>query len=96
MALQWVFLSGQKMLNYDYAPAKKYADELGLVWLGDDYIPLVEMDREAKKQGLTQQQVTIGLYQHLRQIKILFNPKSYKYFQRLAIAFYFITGWKPK
>lgn len=81
-------------LNYDYTKVKEYTKSLGLVWMGDKYAPLVEMDRDAKENGLTQDQVERGMFHHLRQVKILFTPKTYNLPGKLALAWYFLTGWK--
>lgn len=83
-------------LNYNYTTSKAYAEFLGLVWLGDDYWGLIAMDDAARKSGLTQEQVDEGMRHHLMQVKTLFTPSGYKWYQRIAIAFYFLTGWKPK
>lgn len=83
-------------LNYNYEASKAYTNQIGLKWLGDDFWGLIQMDAEALKMGLTQEQVDAGMRRHLWQVKWLFDPSSYNWVQRLAIAFYFLTGWKPK
>lgn len=82
-------------LNYDYADAKAYCATIGLDWLGDDYGGLIDADQKAKSMGLTQNQVNDLMRLHMWQVRILFTPKNYKFMQRLKIALYFVTGWKP-
>lgn len=84
------------MLHYDYSESKKACAQFGLVWLGDDYRPLLEADAAAALFGMTQAQVDVGMRHHLWQVKVLFTPTNYPWLSRLAIAFYFLTGWKPK
>lgn len=83
-------------LNYNYEASKAYTNQIGFKWLGDDFWGLIQMDTEALKMGLTQEQVDAGMRHHLWQVKWLFTPSSYSWVQRLAIAFYFLAGWKPK
>lgn len=40
------------MLNYDYTASRAYCAQIGLIWLGDDFQGLVNMDTEAKSMGL--------------------------------------------
>lgn len=84
------------MPRYDYTVSKKFAEDNGLVWAGDDYAPLLSMDDEAYHSGMRQDQIDIMMRHHLQEIKILFTPKYYKWYQRLALAFYFLTGCKGK
>ena len=84
------------MTHYDYSDAKQYCQQIGLVWLGDDFPALIHMDADAEANGMTQAQVDIGMRHHLSQVAYLFNPKSYRWPARLGIALYFLTGWKPK
>lgn len=83
-------------LNYNYAASKAYCEQIGLMWLGDEFSGLINMDADAHKLGLTQEQVDTGMRHHLWQIKMLFECKNYRWYQRLAIAFYFLTGVKKK
>jgi hypothetical protein len=81
-------------MNYDYSAAKAYCEKIGLVWLGDQFIS--EADKDAYNAGFTQEQVDVAMRHHLWQVKFLFTPKSYGYLSRIKLAFYFLTGWKPK
>lgn len=83
-------------LNFSYEASKKFCEEIGLTWMGDDYGPLIGMDVAAKQFGFTQEQVTEGMRHHLWQVKILFSPAYYNWKQRISLAFYFLTGWKLK
>lgn len=84
------------MLNYDYTDARTYCSSIGLVWFGDDYAGLVDADQKASGLNLTQDQVNLLMRLHLWQVRQLLTPKNYKFLQRAMIAFYFLTGWKPK
>lgn len=84
------------MLNYDYASSKAYCEQIGLVWFGDNYAGLIDADNKAKELGLTQDQVNELMRLHLWQTKTILTPKNYKFLQRLAISFYFLTGRKLK
>lgn len=81
-------------LNYDYSASKQYCKNIGLVWLGDDFVR--EADTEAFQLNFTQEQVNAAMKHHLWQVKWLFDPTHYSYFQRILLAFYFLTGRKPK
>lgn len=81
-------------LHFDYTAAKQYCKDLGLVWLGDDWVR--NADQDAWVEGFSQQQLDIALQHHLWQVKWIFTPCNYTWYQRLFLAFYFITGWAPK
>lgn len=83
------------MRYYDFTDARSYCSSVGLDWFGDDYAGLVDADQKAKSLGLTQDQVNGAMRLHLWQVKTLFTPKNYKFIQRIKIALYFLTGWKP-
>lgn len=82
------------MLNYDYAPSRMYAESIGLVWLGDDFVK--DADAEAYALFFTQDQVNAAMRHHLWQVKWLFTPSTHSCFSRIMLALYFLTGWKPK
>lgn len=81
-------------LNYDYRPAKAYCEQIGLIWLGDDFVR--EADKEAFVLGFTQEMVNAAMRHHLWQVKWLFTPKNYKFWQRIVLAVHFLTGWGLK
>lgn len=83
-------------MNYDYSNSKSYCEQIGLMWLGDDYAGLVDADNLAKSLELTQYKVDELMRQHLWQTKIVLTPKNYGFWMRVMIAVYFLTGWKPK
>lgn len=83
-------------LNFSYEASEVFCKEIGLHWLGNEYGPLVDVDSAAKRFGLTQEQVDESMRHHLWHVRQLFNPKNYKFAQRIAMAFYFLTGFKPK
>lgn len=83
-------------LNFSYEASQVFCKEIGLTWHGEEYPPLVEMDAVAKKFDFTQEQINEGMRHHLWQVRQLFNPKNYTLLQRIAMAFYFLTGVKPK
>lgn len=79
-------------LHFDYAASKRYCKQIGLTWLGDDWVR--DSDDAAWVEGFTQQQVDVAMRHHLWQVRTLFTPQVYRWYQRLFLAFYFITGWK--
>lgn len=81
---------------YDYSKSKAFCEEIGLQWLGDDYQGLIDSDKEARRLELSQYQVDSLMRLHLWQTKILLTPKNYSFGERIVIALYFLTGWKPK
>jgi len=81
-------------LNYDYTPSRDYCAQIGLVWLGDDFVRAA--DQEAQDLLFTQAQVEAAMRHHLWQVKWLFTPSHYKWYQRLLLSLYFIVGWMPK
>ena len=81
-------------LHYDYTISKEYCRILGLVWLGDDWVR--DADREAWAVGFTQGQVEVAMRHHLWQVKTLFTPRNYSFWQRILIAAYFLFGFEPK
>lgn len=81
-------------LHYDYTAAKDYCENVcGLVWMPQ---LLAEADAEANNLGMTQQQVDAMMRHHMWQVKLLFTPENYNWIARIILAFYFLTGWKPK
>lgn len=83
-----------KPLHFDYAASKRYCETLGLVWLGDDFVR--NADGEAWIEGFSQSQVDAAMRHHLVQVHWLFTPGNYRWHQRILIALYFLTGWKPE
>ena len=83
-----------KPLHFDYTASKKFCESLGLIWLGEEWVR--NADEEAWIEGFTQSQVDAAMRHHLVQVKFLFTPRNYSFRQRLAIAFYFLTGWGSK
>lgn len=77
-------------LNYDYTASKTYCTDIGLLWLGDDFVRAA--DAEAKKLNFTQEQVDLAMGHHLWQVKILFDPKNYGLKGRLKLALHFLFG----
>ena len=77
-------------LHYDYTEPKEYCKQIGLVWLGDDWVHAADSD--AKSLNFTQAQVNCAMRHHLWQVKTLFNPKIYKLRQRLWLAAHFLFG----
>lgn len=83
-----------KPLHFDYATSKAFCIGLGLIWLGDEWVR--NADEDAWVEGFTQQQVDVAMRHHLVQVKVLFNAHSYRWRQRVVLALYFLTGWRPK
>lgn len=78
------------MLNYDYSGAADYCKEIGLVWMGEDWVR--DFDAHAVAHHFTQAQVDLCLHHHLLQVKHLFTPQIYNWKQRIALAVYFLLG----
>lgn len=83
-----------RLTFYNYTASKIFCVQIGLVWLGEDFV--AGADKDAWLNGFTQEQVDIAMRHHLWQIKYLFTPNTYRWYQRILMAFYFLTGWKPK
>lgn len=77
-------------LHYDYAVSKAYCNSIGLFWLGDDFVRNADSDAFSLK--FTQEQVDVAMRHHLWQIRFLFDPKSYKWHQRIGLALHFVFG----
>lgn len=78
-------------LNFDYTASKFYCHQIGLIWLGDDFVRAADAD--ALTHHLTQDQVDTFMRHHLWQVKWLFMPKNYSYKNRLKMALFFLTGY---
>ena len=81
-------------LHFDYTISKAYCEQLGLVWLGDDWVR--DADEDAHFYHFTQEQVDVAMRHHLWQVKTLFTPRNYSFWQRILIAAYFLFGFEPK
>jgi hypothetical protein len=79
-------------MHYDYSASKEFCKEIGLIWLGDNFVS--EADNDAYALGFTQEQVDVAMRHHLWQVNFLFTPKNYSYFSRIKLALYFLIGWK--
>lgn len=77
-------------LNYNYDASKLYCTQVGLTWLGDDYVRAA--DEDAKALAFTQAQVDAAMRHHIWQVKCLFDPKSYSRWGRIKIALKFLFG----
>lgn len=77
-------------LNFDYSDAKMYCQQIGLEWLGDDFVRAADTD--AKLYGFTQEQVDVAMRHHLSQVAWLFKPKTYRWYQRVMLALHFLFG----
>lgn len=83
-----------KPLFYDYTASKAYAEQLGLVWLGDEFVRAADMD--ANLNGFTQAQVDIAMRHHLAQVLWLFTPANYRFVDRIKLAIHFLFNLKVK
>lgn len=79
-------------LNYSYDTSKSYCKQMGMLWLGDDFVSA--SDKEAYDLRFTQEQVDAAMRHHLWQVKWLFTPNNYKLLDRIKIAIFFIFGGK--
>lgn len=77
-------------LNYDYTASKAYCEQIGLYWMGEQF--LLAPDADAKALNFTQEQVDAAMRHHLWQIKYLFTPKNYGLAGRIKLALFFLTG----
>lgn len=89
---QYLKAKGDRTLFFDYTASKKFCDEIGLKWLGDDF--LAQPDKDAWLNGFTQTQVDIAMRHHLWMVKHLFSPSSYRWWQRILLALFFLLKWK--
>lgn len=80
-------------LRFDYTASKTFCESIGLKWLGDVWVQ--EADAEAWVSGFSQEQMDIAMRHMLWHVRTLFTPSIYSYWQRIVIALYFLTGWKP-
>lgn len=87
-------MSTMPKLHFDYTASKEYCRQLGLVWLGDEFV--INADQEAWVEGFSQSQVDAAMRHHLVQVRWLFTPQHYSFMSRILFALYFLTGWKPK
>ena len=74
-------------LHYDYSPNIEECRQRGLIWAAD-HAALV--DPRFHELGMTQQQVTGVVSAHIHLVDHLFNPKSYRWPQRIALALHFL------
>lgn len=81
-------------LHYNYEASIAFCEQIGLLWLGEEF--LKDADKEAFELKFTQKQLDAAMRHHLWQTKYLFDPATYKFSGRLLLAFYFLTGIKPK
>ncbi len=77
-------------LHYDYTASRAYCEEIGLLWLGEDFVR--NADADAYKFAFTQEQVDVAMKHHLWQVRYLFTPQSYPALSRIKLAFYFLFG----
>jgi hypothetical protein len=81
-------------VHYDYTEARRYCEQLGLTWFGDDY--LVNVDTDAYKHGFRQDQVDVAMRHALWHIRNLFDAKSYPFRTRCKLALHFLLGRSPR
>lgn len=91
---QYLKAKAGRSLYYDYISTRQFCQEIGLIWLGDKFVE--GSDKDAWLHAFSQEQVDIAMRHHLWQVESLFSPGRYCWKNRLLMAFYFITGWKPK
>ncbi len=79
-------------LHYSYEASKSFCEQIGLFWLGDDFVK--QADAEAFLLKFTQAQVDAAMKHHLWQVKFLFDPKTYDWKHRFLLAAHFLFGGK--
>jgi hypothetical protein len=84
---------GDRRTFFNYTASKQFCYEIGLVWI-DGMVEAPDLD--AWLHGFTQEQVDIAMRHHLWQVKFLFTPRTYRWWQRILLAFFFLTGWGLK
>ena len=80
-------------LHYNYDASKRCCEAWGLKWLGDDFIRVA--DAEAKMNDFTQVQVDVAMKHMLWHVRWRFSPQNYNWKQRLAMAWWFLSGKMP-
>lgn len=77
------------MLTYDYAAAQAACEAKGLTWM-PDIIP--DVDARFTELKLTQAQVDGCMWMYTHYVGWLFSPKTYRWYQRIALAWHFLFG----
>lgn len=77
------------MRHYRYDDARQYCRGRGME-LNEDLMD--EPDEMFKAAGLTQIQVDMVMREHINAVKRLFDPKAYRWKDRLALAARFLFG----
>lgn len=75
-------------MTYNSKPSKDYCEQLGLSFSQEDFDAFVEA---SKGQKLTQKNVNFIMRQHAWRVKCLFNPKGYRYIDRIKLALFFLN-----
>ena len=78
-------------MSYDHSVLERFCKDHDLVLAEAD---LKEFDKTAEKIELTQKQYDEVTTEYAWRIKYYFNPKTYTFWSRVKIAFYFLTGFK--
>ena len=78
-----------KLRHYRYDDARQYCKGRGMAFREE---LIDEPDEMFKAAGLTQTQVDMVMREHINAMKRLFNPKTYSWKDRLALAARFLFG----
>lgn len=76
-------------IKYDYDEARRYCEGLGLRF-DESIVPMA--DQRFAELGMTQGEVTGVVQLHAWIIGWRFNPSSYTWRQRIALAWHFLFG----
>lgn len=79
-------------LHFDYTASKAYCAQIGLTWLEG---MVDNADADCFAAGMTQAQVDIAMRHHLWNVRHLFDPKAYKWRDRLKLVLWFLVGIHP-
>lgn len=74
--------------KYDSKPTEDYCDSIGIPFDSEDFSQFSE---RADEYDLTQEQFDFVMREHAWRVKVLFNPKTYRFFVRILLALSFLN-----
>lgn len=78
-------------MAYDFTPIRQYCEQIGIAFAEED---AVDFAKAAEQADLTQAQFDAVLREYAGRVKYYSDTRTYSFWQRVKIAFYWLTGYR--
>lgn len=78
-------------MAYDFTLIRQYCEQIGIAFAEED---AVNFAKAVEQEDLTQAQFDAVLREYAGRVKYYSDTRTYSFWQRVKIAFYWLTGYR--